>query len=208
MIKYKIRKFVFTYDERREEETNGLKRYVGFFDAKLNIVKDEKDAMLFTKEEIISNFGENIFNEIHNWKSNEYEFVWVSNELDEFINKIKLITKKQFVNEEIIDFGKFGKIVALIGDVRKPKVAQEFFKNGEWYKNQFYLAWYGNDNHKIADAYCGGVKPDMAKAMLEEKVRRHFNYDNPYNHPVEDKTVLDDYWKANMEPKLEENKED
>lgn len=209
MIKYKIRKFVMIYDDRKEEETNGLKRYVGFLNTELNVEKDAKNAHLFTKNDIINIFGVDRFEKINNWKDEEFEFVWVSNELDEFISKVRLIEKKQFVKEEVIDFGKFGNIVALIGDVKKPVEATERFKNGEWYRNQFYLAWYGLDNLKIADAYCGGIKPDMAKVLLEDKIRRYFDYDDPYKRPVDsDNSFIEDYWNANMEPKREEDDRD
>lgn len=134
-----------------------------------------KDGVWQDKQEILNTKGEDFFNE----QLKNQTFQYKSESLDKLLKFIEAIPKKNFEkgfpwrNEIEIE----GKIHKVFTSKKKTRFGMEFFMTFENLKS----VWGGADSK---------THPFMVKSVLYDRIRRKYEYDNPYLHIVNDEEEL------------------
>lgn len=189
-IKYRVYKYT-----TRIEEGQLIRRGLGFLHED-NSVGMKNTSKVYTYAELEDMFGKDGLQKVINFENEEYEINYQCDVLDELFEKIKSITKDAFVSKQTIKLGWNNDWVFTLNyDYTQSPLTKENYK-----EKRFIITW---EKENIS-ANCGSDIPYSALYEFVEKLRRFYEYDDPYKHKVDNKSLIDAIYQE-LTQKKEEN---
>lgn len=171
-VKYYVRKIEYVENKNAKGEIKIKKVYYDWL--------HNGEKLEWTLDELKAKFAERL-DSILNWEDKEFELEFECDELDIAMNQIDKIKKGDFETEKTIN-------IFAIGDIKIGKRVSYSPITKIPYRNKFFfIEWKGIISE------CGGINLDGIKREFKDRVRRFYEYDNPYRHQVKEDLIIEDF---------------
>lgn len=142
--------------------------------------KENGEDKFFTYDELENFMGKEKVEKVFNWDDKEYEPVFISDDMEDIFKSIDRISIKQIRdNVSSVEVRFLGNVKVGIEYAFSPITGKRYDAP------HFFIDWNG------IKASCGGGNLSGVKKEFKDKIRRYYNFNDPYKIKVSEEFYID-----------------